>query len=109
MKKTIAQKARELLEDLAHDNIRPFDADDERYISLFGFDPMHGRSEVTYALYHGFIERDERDTHYVRLTPAGREHLKRKASPQHQGDRPVLPPDGRQRETINRPVEEEGA
>lgn len=78
MKKTPAQKAFELLEDLAFENLRPHDPSDERWIALDSFDPMHGKTEVTYALYKGFIERDDREHGYVRLTPYGRVHLDRK-------------------------------
>ncbi len=87
-KKTIAQKTLELLQDLAFENTRPWDPDDERWIALDSFDPIHGKSEVSYALRQAYIERDNADHGYVRLTIRGRikldleanAHLKRQAA-----------------------------
>ncbi len=71
-RKTVAQKTVELLEDLAFENKRPWDPDDERWIALDSFDPMHGKTEVSYALRQAYIERDDKDHGYVRLTIRGR-------------------------------------
>jgi hypothetical protein len=62
---TTAQKAAELLDDLSVDNAAP----EEKWIKLAAFDPMHGRSELTYAEKMGWIERKPGQ---VRLTEAGR-------------------------------------
>lgn len=68
---TTAQKARELLEDLAYENPPP----EERWFGFSSFDPQHGRSEITYAKSKGFIEVDN---DRMRLTEEGRRHLLRK-------------------------------
>ena len=62
---TTAQKAAELLDDLSPAS----PAFEGGWIKLENFDPMHGRSELTYAEKMGWIERKPGQ---VRLTEAGR-------------------------------------
>ncbi len=82
---SVATKARELLADLHDLATRCPHCNGElahatsRWVRLDSFDPMHGRSEVTYAEGKGFIERDFADPICVRLTARGLEHMSRKA------------------------------
>ena len=65
---TTSQKAAELLDDLSPGSPQFEGA----WIGLDNFDPLHGRSEVTYALKMGWIERAPLRPRQIRLTEAGR-------------------------------------
>jgi hypothetical protein len=66
--RSVAQKTKELLADLAYENPPP----EERWFTFDSFDPEHGKTEISYAIERGFIEVD---VDRMRLTEKGRRYL----------------------------------